>query len=268
MPELPEVEVTRLQLKPYLEGQQIQSVMVGDKQLRYPYPETLYDWQPVKLNELDRVGKYLIFKFGHGNLYWHFGMTGHLRIEPIGTILKKHDHVVVQTEFHAIHYHDPRRFGFMIWQDLKQPVPDGVQRLGKDPMKGLEIADINRLCDTNSKMIKSQLLNQSLITGIGNIYACESLFLANIHPKKIASKMSDQEKERLMMAIDKTLKLAISKGGSSLKDFKSPLGNIGYFPMIARVYNRNQQPCSVCQTLIKKIVIEQRSTFFCENCQV
>ena len=276
MPELPEVEVTRLGIAPHLQGRVISAVKVLDGRLRWPVPSTLTKILPgQKLHAIERRGKYLLIELDIGHLLIHLGMTGTLRVLPSTDPLKLHDRVTVEFGKLSLRLHDPRKFGAVLWHPrTKGPIEKNVllQKLGVEPFStefagelGSEI--LYRASRKRTVAVKQFLLAGQAVVGVGNIYCSESLFEAGIHPAKAAGKLTRPQCVRLAEAVKLILKKAIAAGGSSLKDFVNSDGDPGHFMVQTKVYDRKDEPCKVCKTPIKQIVQGQRSTYFCPTCQ-
>ena len=276
MPELPEVEVTRLGIAPHLQGRVISAVKILDGRLRWPVPSTLTKILPgQKLHAIERRGKYLLIELDIGHLLIHLGMTGTLRVLPSTDPLKLHDRVTVEFGKLSLRLHDPRKFGAVLWHPrTKGPIEKNVllQKLGVEPFStefagelGSEI--LYRASRKRTVAVKQFLLAGQAVVGVGNIYCSESLFEAGIHPAKAAGKLTRPQCVRLAEAVRLILKKAIAAGGSSLKDFVNSDGDPGHFMVQTKVYDRKDEPCKVCKTPIKQIVQGQRSTYFCPTCQ-
>ena len=276
MPELPEVEVTRLGIAPHLQGRVISAVKVLDGRLRWPVPSALTKILPgQKVHAIERRGKYLLIELDIGHLLIHLGMTGTLRVLPSNDPLKLHDRVTVEFGKLSLRLHDPRKFGAVLWHPrTKGPIEKNVllQKLGAEPFStefagehGAEI--LYRASRKRTVAVKQFLLAGQAVVGVGNIYCSESLFEAGIHPAKAAGKLTRPQCVRLAEAVRLILKKAIAAGGSSLKDFVNSDGDPGHFMVQTKVYDRKDEPCKVCKTPIKQIVQGQRSTYFCPTCQ-
>ena len=276
MPELPEVEVTRLGIAPHLEGRRVESVLLRRDGLRWPFPPALsatLAGQRILLT--GRRGKYLLIHFAHGTLIIHLGMSGHLRVLPPGTEPKKHDHFDLVVEAgdgtQVLRLHDPRRFGAVLWHasddgELGQHVL--LRGLGVEPLEpGFSGELMFRASRKRSAPVKQFLLAGDVVVGVGNIYACESLFRAGINPKTSASRISRGRYDKLAIAIRNILAEAINQGGSTLRDFIAVNGQSGYFQQTYFVYDREGVPCRNCGAPVRRIVQGQRSTFYCVNCQ-
>ena len=276
MPELPEVEVTRLGIQPHIEGLRVSAVNIIDGRLRWPVPSnlnTLLSGQ--KVLGIERRGKYLLMELDTGYLLLHLGMTGTLRVLPNGDPLKPHDRVTFEFGKLSLRLHDPRKFGAVLWHPKSKGPIEGnalLQKLGVEPFSpefegelGTEV--LYQCSRKRSVAVKQFLLAGQAVVGVGNIYCSESLFEAGIHPAKAAGKLTRPQCSRLATAVRLILKKAIAAGGSSLKDFVNSEGDPGHFMVQTKVYDRKDQPCKVCKTPIKQIVQGQRSTYFCPQCQ-
>jgi formamidopyrimidine-DNA glycosylase len=276
MPELPEVEVTRRGVAPHLEDRIVDDVVLRRDGLRWPFPTNLRELLAGRrILGTGRRGKYLLLTFEHGTLIVHLGMSGHLRVLPEGVELKKHDHfdlVVRGPEGRRVlRLHDPRRFGAVLWHshddgELEQHVL--LRDLGVEPLEDkFSGALLHQATRNRSAPIKQVLLAGDIVVGVGNIYACESLFRAGINPKTAAGKISRARYDRLADAIRDILAAAIVQGGSTLRDFIAVNGQSGYFQQTYFVYDRAGVPCRNCGTPVRQIRQGQRSTFYCAVCQ-
>jgi len=267
MPELPEVETTRLGILP-LEGQTVAQVDIRFPTLRWPIPEHLTTSLVSKqLKKITRRAKYLLCEFDHGYLLLHLGMSGRLCLLDTQYPPEKHDHFdVVFESGHVMRLRDPRRFGAVLWLDDLQHAL--LASLGPEPLE--EDFNANYLFDKlqrKKSAIKVAIMQSQLVVGVGNIYAAESLFRARLHPEKPANELTRSECVRLVETIKATLEDALEAGGSSLRDFFGADGNPGYFQQSYAVYGRTGEPCHVCQQPITCIRLGQRSTFYCYQCQ-
>ena len=276
MPELPEVEVTRRGVAPYLEGRVVSAVTLRRGGLRWPFPAELPQLLCGRtIRATGRRGKYLLLEFDHGTLIIHLGMSGHLRILPSAVPPKKHDHfdLVVQSPAgpQILRMTDPRRFGAVLWHaredgDIEQHLL--LRGLGVEPLGDAFSAQLlYRETRRRSAAIKQVLLAGDIVVGVGNIYASESLFRAGINPKTPAHRIGFARYERLAQAIRAVLAAAIEQGGSTLRDFVGADGQTGYFQQSYFVYDRSGQDCRVCGAAVRQIKQGQRSTFYCVNCQ-
>lgn len=269
MPELPEVEVTRLGLAPALSGARITTLRQG-KPLRWPLGCAAQDLAGQCIEHLDRRGKYLLLNLSDGVLIVHLGMSGSLRwIASVDdATLGEHEHFILLTDRGQLRLRDPRRFGAVVWHAAGKPPHPLLARLGPEPFEpAFDAAQLHRSLQGRRAAIKPLLLDQSIVAGVGNIYACEALFRSAIHPEAPAGSLSVRRCGRLAAEIRNTLADAVAAGGSSLRDFAHANGELGYFQLNTRVYGRAGQPCRVCATPIAQFVQGQRSTYFCPRCQ-
>lgn len=274
MPELPEVETTRLGLLPRLKGQKIRALIVREKRLRWQVP----DFLPERISGktvfgIARRGKYLLFDCRNGtesgHLLIHLGMSGSLRILDRPSQPGKHDHVDIVLE-NGTHLRltDPRRFGAMLWIDGAVDAHPLLQGLGLEPLSEAFTGDYLFASSRGKKApIKQFLMNSHIVTGIGNIYANEALYHAGIHPMRATGRVSRQRYNRLVQSIRETLSRAIQAGGSSIRDFVGSNGQTGYFQLDYWVYGRKGLPCRRCSAPIRSLRLGQRSSFFCPRCQ-
>jgi formamidopyrimidine-DNA glycosylase len=269
MPELPEVETTRRGLQPHLEQRRITRIDIRQPQLRWPVPETLSAQCGQRIERLQRRGKYLILRF-EGDHYWlwHLGMSGSLRLLPADAPAGRHEHVQIDLDGgQSLRYRDPRRFGALLGGEgdpLRHPL---LASLGPEPLgEGFDAAWLYRQCQRRSAAIKQVIMDSHVVVGVGNIYACESLFRAAIHPKTPARRIRLPRIGRLVDSIRTTLAEAIEQGGTTLRDFTRSDGQPGYFAQRLAVYGQ-QGDCPRCGRPIRRIVQAQRSTFYCPGCQ-
>ena len=272
MPELPEVETTRRGIAPHIEGQTIDHVVVRQSKLRWPIPDDLNQHiAACKITAVARRAKYLLIHLPHGVIMVHLGMSGSLRVVQNDIAPQKHDHVDWVFATHTLRYHDPRRFGAVLWHDLADgdwQAHPRLRGLGIEPFDArFDGAYIYQVTRSIKQAIKVSLLSGKWVVGVGNIYASEVLFLCGIHPEKPACALTRAECRKLAQHIPALLKSAIERGGSTLKDFVNSDGNTGYFQMNFNVYDRADQPCVRCKTPITRIVQAQRATYFCAQCQ-
>jgi formamidopyrimidine-DNA glycosylase len=272
MPELPEVEVTRRGIAPFLEGHEVSGVVLRRSGLRWPFPVDLnHLLKGKRVLATGRRGKYLLIHFRHGTLIIHLGMSGHLRMLSAGHPPQKHDHFDLLLGAQLMRLTDPRRFGAVLWhaQDEGDIQSHPLLRgLGVEPLTAEDLSGVlHRQSRHRSAAIKQVLLAGDIVVGVGNIYACESLFEAGIHPNTAAQRISLVRYEKLAAAIRRVLVAAIEQGGSSLRDFIGADGQSGYFQQNYFVYDRESEACRQCQTPVRRIVQGQRSTFYCGRCQ-
>jgi formamidopyrimidine-DNA glycosylase len=277
MPELPEVETVKRGLEPVMQGFKFERVTLNRLNLRFPFDKNFISRIQGKiLTSLIRRGKFLKATLSSNDvLYMHLGMSGRFSIDNDLTAVynsnnstnPKHNHVIFEmSNGVVVTYNDPRRFGFM---ELIAPgEPSRLDKMGPEPLDNMFNAPylFNKLSGKKSA-IKSALLDQSIIGGLGNIYVCEAIFKAKISPKRLAGSLTIQETEILVNEIKGVIKKAIEAGGSSLKDFASVDGNLGYFQHSFEVYGQEKKPCVVCETPIERIIQSGRSSFYCKACQ-
>lgn len=270
MPELPEVETTRRGISPHIIGRSVTTVTIRQPRLRWPITSDLANiLRGQTLQRIDRRAKYLLLHFDTGCLLIHLGMSGSLRILHSAVEPAKHDHVdLVFDQTSILRYNDPRRFGAILWlgaEVLQHPL---LAKLGPEPLSdafsGAYLFEQSR---QRQQCIKQWLMNQSTVTGVGNIYANEALFDSGIHPLRAAKQISLEEYQQLVAEVKRILQAAITQGGTTLRNFTNSEGKPGYFKQQLRVYGRNGQPCRQCQTTLEETRINGRSSVFCPQCQ-
>lgn len=271
MPELPEVETTRLGLAPRLEGARITGAALG-KPLRFALGVPPRDLVGRRIELLTRRGKYLIVELDQGFLLFHLGMSGALLLSCQGEALvpSAHDHFVLQTDRGGLTLRDPRRFGAVIFSaDLQQGLAARLLgKVGAEPLDAaLRAEHLQRAWAGKSQSIKAALLCGQAVCGAGNIYACEALHRAGIHPARAAGSLSLSDCHALLRGLRATLRRALAAGGASLRNYRQASGQAGHFQLQTRVYGREGEPCGVCGTPIRRIVQGARSSFFCQRCQ-
>ena len=282
MPELPEVETVLRGISPILEGNQIDYAQVNRPDLRRPFPNNLAKrLKNRKINFLHRRSKYILIDLSEGEtLIMHLGMSGRIMISQkvAGTFhhntnhSQKHDHFVLHLkDNHQLTFNDPRRFGVIdLLRTENLELSGMLSQIGPEPLSNsfneAYFVSTMRLKKTN---IKSALLDQRVVAGLGNIYVCEALFRAGISPKRQALRISHKKLSSLVPIIKEILLEAISSGGSSLRDFRNASGDLGYFQHSFDVYGREDQDCcnTECDSKIKRITQAGRSSFYCSNCQ-
>jgi formamidopyrimidine-DNA glycosylase len=274
MPELPEVEVTRRTLADSLQGLPVQAVHIHDRRLRWPVTAGLASiLAGSRLRAIDRRGKYLLWRFDHGTLISHLGMTGSWRIHAAGQAPPRgpHDHAELQLGGLLARFTDPRRFGALLWHHGGDGDVGSHALLGSLGVEPLEAAfDGEHLFQATrgrSASIKQVLLAGEAVVGVGNIYASESLFEAGINPRIAAGRLGRTRCGRLAAAIRQVLTEAIAAGGSTLRDYTGADGSAGRYARQARVYGRDGQDCPICGHPIRRIVQGQRATYWCPRCQ-
>lgn len=270
MPELPEVETTVRGLARFLDGEQITRVTVNRPDMRRPFPADLVQMVTgSRVVGMGRRAKYgLIHTDRAQTLIFHLGMSGRWRIDPEDD--DKHDHLVLETAAHRFALCDPRRFGWvdLVATDALDQWPS-IASLGPEPLgDGLTTAHLHTAFSGRAQAIKLLLLDQRIVAGLGNIYVCEALFRARINPKKPGGKVSKAALARLVPEIRAVLTQSIEDGGSSLRDYARPDGQLGYFATRFAVYGREGQPCEREDGgTIRRFEQGGRSTWYCPKCQ-
>ena len=270
MPELPEVETLRNALIPLVKGKTLVDLQFLRPDLRFPIPADRIrnEMKGKQVSAVTRVGKYLLLHSDTGAMLWHLGMSGRVVQRSSKQPEEKHTHAI----FHFapdtfLHFIDPRRFGCILWVTKGEGHPL-LDHLGPDPLSEEANAENFKERARSCKgPIKGFLMNATRIAGIGNIYACEALFQAGIHPMKQARRLSKPQWERLLKEVRNVLRKSIDAGGTTLRDFFNTDGNPGYFAIDLSVYGREGEPCPKCKTPIIRKVHTARSTFFCKSCQ-
>lgn len=269
MPELPEVETTRRGLAPHLEGKRIRGVVLRRPDLRWPIPKEIESVLPgQRIDAVRRRAKYLLLDTGAGSALLHLGMTGSLRVLPASTPVTVHDHVDLQlSSGRVMRFNDPRRFGSLLWQPAGQ-THELLRALGPEPLADQFDGDYLFERSRNRKApVKTFLMDQGIVVGVGNIYAAESLFRAGISPLRAAGKVSRERYAALAAAVKDVLAYAITRAGTTLRDFISPDGAPGYFEQELSAYGRGGQPCPNCGRPLKFANIGQRASVWCGYCQ-
>ena len=270
MPELPEVETTVRGLAPVLEGRRVASIDLRRPDLRRPFPVDLRQrLTGARVTHLGRRAKYGLIDTDRGDtLVFHLGMSGSWRVDPIEIGL--HDHLVIETdEGRRLALNDPRRFGSIDLVPTDQlEASDPFDRMGPEPLgNAFEGGYLERALDGRTAPIKAMLLDQRIVAGLGNIYVCEALHMARIAPGRAAGRISRRRLDRLAAAVKAVLLEAIDAGGSTLRDYVQPNGELGYFSAKWRVYGREGLQCPECGSAIRRRTDSGRSTFFCPGCQ-
>jgi formamidopyrimidine-DNA glycosylase len=281
MPELPEVETIARGLDKRATGDRIESVWLGSKPepLKSPAAEIVNTLEGKRIASVRRVGKHLVFDLDGESAsargksrskvpnsppkaQWivHLGMTGRVILSEPGEEVSKHTHAILQLESgKELRFVDPRRFG-------RLSVAKRFEAPGTEPLQ-VELERFVQLFKGRKTPIKSALLNQKLLSGVGNIYADESLFRAGIRPRRRAASLTHEELRRLYLSLQEVLKEAIALGGSSISDYVDADGEEGFFQLQHRVYGREREPCLVCKTPVKRVVLAGRSSHYCPKCQ-
>jgi formamidopyrimidine-DNA glycosylase len=269
MPELPEVETTRRGIAPHLEGRRITAVTLRRPDLRWPIPDAIGELLPgQRIEAVDRRAKYLLLRTEIGSALLHLGMSGMLRVLPADTPVNKHDHVDLALESgQVLRFTDPRRFGSLLWQPAGE-THELLANLGPEPLSEAFDGDVLwHLSRGRSAAVKTFLMDNANVVGVGNIYASEALFAAGIDPRRAAGKVSRERYRQLAIEVKRILAHAISRGGTTLRDFLNPDGAPGYFYQELFTYGRAGEPCKVCGTAIRSVVLGQRASFYCPKCQ-
>ena len=269
MPELPEVETSRRGISPYLDGERIDSIVIRQRQLRWPIADDVDEHLPGECVEsVGRRAKYLLLNTGSGSAIIHLGMSGSVFIVERGTPAGVHDHFDIElASGKALRYRDPRRFGSLHW------AADPQQHwllcdLGPEPLSddfsGAWLWEKSR---RRRVAVKQFIMNAAIVVGVGNIYASESLFFARINPRRAAGRIARHRYDTLAESIKSVLNNAIKAGGTTLRDFFGGDGEPGYFRQELAVYDRECEPCLNCKRPVSAIVQGQRSTYYCKDCQ-
>jgi formamidopyrimidine-DNA glycosylase len=269
MPELPEVETTRRGISPHLVGQHVTRLVIRQPQLRWPIPAKLIRTLPgLRIETIERRAKYLLVNTAAGSAMLHLGMSGSLRVLDTATPHGKHDHYDwLLDSGRLLRFTDPRRFGSLLWQ------PPGITHkllagLGPEPLgEEFDGDHLWHLSRGRSAPVKTFIMDQAIVVGVGNIYAAEALFAAGIHPRRKAGSVSRARYGLLADAIRRILEYAIQRGGTTLRDFISPDGVPGYFEQELFVYGRSGEACRNCGSTVRSITLGQRSTYYCAACQ-
>jgi len=252
MPELPEVETTRRGIEPFLAGKRLKKVTVHDSRLRWPVSTQINKISNCCVHAVDRRGKYILLRL--------------TSTEP----RRKHDHVeFVLDNKTLIRYHDPRRFGCVLWHDAAAPEEHKLlSKLGPEPLSNdFNAEQLFKSTRNRQVAIKNLIMNSEIVVGVGNIYASESLFMAGIRPGRAAKRITKKEASTLVSTIKQVLERSIKQGGTTLRDFINSDGNPGYFAQQLQVYGRTDEPCRECSNPIRQKIMGQRSTFYCPQCQ-
>ena len=270
MPELPEVETTVRGLARFLEGARIERVQLGRPDMRFPFPAGLGQaLTGATVTGLGRRAKYgLIGTDRAQTMIFHLGMSGRWRIDP--ETPDKHDHLLLEAAGHRFALNDPRRFGYVdLVETQALDAWPAFAAMGPEPLgDGLTVEHLRAAIKGRKQAIKLLLLDQHVAAGLGNIYVCEALHRAGIHPRKAGGRVYRPALERLVPMIREVLEQSIRDGGSTLRDYAAPDGELGYFATRFLVYGREGEPCLTCGNgHIRRIVQGGRSTWFCNNCQ-
>ena len=270
VPELPEVETTRRGIEPHVAGARVEEVIVRRRDLRQPVSPTLAEIEGKRIVSARRRSKYLLLEMDDGStVLVHLGMSGSLRVIPEGDPWKTHDHVAITLSTgRQLRYHDPRRFGLVLHFHGDPKKHELLADLGPEPLgDDFRLDDFVAACRKRVAPIKQVIMDARVVVGVGNIYASEALFRAGIRPTCAAKKLSRPRLQKLQEAIRAVLADAIKQGGTTLRDFLKSDGEPGYFRQKLMVYDRKGEPCRVCGCPIRHVVMGQRSTYWCPQCQ-
>lgn len=275
MPELPEVETIRRGLRTHVVGRIIRRMTVSERRLRLPVPRQLgARVANRRIVGAERRGKYLILALDSGDrLLIHLGMTGRLSLLPVETPRNKHDHVDFELadardRRSLLRFRDPRRFGAVLWWPAAQRGHALLDALGPEPFDAAFGGEYLYERSRGRRVaLKNFIMDGRIVVGVGNIYASEALFRAGVRPARAAGRVTRAEYARLAEAIREVLNEAIAQGGTTLRDFAGTSGEAGYFRVRLAAYGRDGQPCRACGTKIRRVVIGQRSSFYCPQCQ-
>ncbi len=287
MPELPEIEVVKRSLFKMINKAKIINIKINNKNLRYKIPSNFSKCLiGEKILKISRRSKYLVFHFKEKILLMHFGMSGKLLLKKISNnimyktsfyydlnVQKKHNHIYFRLNNNfVLIYNDVRRFGFLkLFNTTKTNKIKFLRKLGCEPLsKEFDLKYFKKFTQNKKKNIKNLLMDQTFISGLGNIYVNEVLFMSKINPLRLCDNLNKNEIRNLILNTKKILKFSISKGGSSIRDFNNTLGKRGNFQQFFYVYGHLNKKCSriSCTGVIKKITISNRSSFYCNECQI
>lgn len=276
MPELPEVEVTRLGIQPHLAGRSLLGATVREPRLRWPVPADLDQrLAGCTIADVDRRAKYILLRLAPaGGVLIHLGMSGSLRVVPGGEAPLRHDHVDLALDNdRVLRFHDPRRFGAMLATDDDPADHPRLHGLGPEPLEpdftGAHLYSRTRTRKGAGRTtpVKAFLLDAGVVVGVGNIYANEALFRAGIRPDRRAGDLGEEGCERLAGTLAAVLEEAIAAGGTTLRDFARSDGSPGYFRQALAVYGRTGEACPACGQALAQMAVAQRSAFYCPACQ-
>lgn len=269
MPELPEVETTRRGIAPHIEGRRVTGVILRRPDLRWPIPPEVSTLLPGQvIDSVERRAKYLLLRTEAGTALLHLGMSGMLRVLPAHTPIGKHDHVDIAFDSgQVLRFTDPRRFGALLWQ-MPGETHELLEGIGPEPLTDAFDGDLLwRVSRGRSAAVKTFLMDNAVVVGVGNIYASEALFAAGIDPRRAAGKISRERYRKLATEVKRILAHAIDRGGTTLRDFLAPDGAPGYFFQELFAYGRAGEPCKACGTAIRVVTLGQRASFYCPGCQ-
>ena len=266
MPELPEVETTKTSLNPLL-NQRVQAVRVLNPSLRWAIPNDLEKLIGQQLTQLTRRSKYILAHFEQDQMLWHLGMSGSFRLCQQSDEVRKHDHLIIDFEDVQLRYHDPRRFGCILWLDQANQ-SKLIDTLGPEPLsEDFNATYLAEKLNKKNVAIKVALMDNHVVVGVGNIYATESLFNIGVHPAQPASTLTKSQIKNLVVEVKRILKQAIDLGGSTLRDYSNAKGENGYFQQTLLAYGRAGEMCVNCETTLENLKLGQRASVFCPQCQ-
>lgn len=269
MPELPEVETTRLGLLPAIAGRRVIRLRVHEPRLRWPVPAELAALEGQQVESISRRGKYLLFHTAAGTALVHLGMSGSLRLVDPGTPRRPHDHLELALDSGLVlRFHDPRRFGCFLWLTTPPAEHPLLSGLGPEPLEpDFDGGYLFARARGRQVPVKSFLMDSHVVVGVGNIYANEALFRARIHPLRAAGRISAPRFDGLAEAVREILAYAIRRGGTTLRDFVNGHGEPGYFQLELDAYGRGGEPCRACGASLREVRLGGRSTVYCPRCQ-
>ncbi|QJC32265.1 bifunctional DNA-formamidopyrimidine glycosylase/DNA-(apurinic or apyrimidinic site) lyase [Enterobacteriaceae endosymbiont of Donacia versicolorea] len=270
MPELPEVEVIKNMIKPFLKGKIINYSIIRNRKLKYFISKYIINIKNQKIFDIKRRGRYIIIILLNNTIIIHLGMTGKLfLIHKQNLSYSKHDHIdLIVNNNLILRYTDIRKFGFWLWEKKNYKNNIFLQRLGPEPLEdSFNNIYLYNITQKKSIFIKIILMNNNIVTGIGNIYANESLFLSRILPTRKSNTLTFKEITFLVKNIKFILNKSIKHGGSSISNYNQPNGNVGNFYKYFFVYGKKDKLCKICKKKIIRIFLRKRSTFFCNKCQ-
>ena len=266
MPELPEVETTKTSLTPLI-NQRVQAVRVLNPSLRWAIPNDLEKLIGQQLTQLTRRSKYILAHFEQDQMLWHLGMSGSFRLCQQSDDIRKHDHLIIDFEDVQLRYHDPRRFGCILWLDQANQ-SKLIDTLGPEPLsEDFNATYLAEKLNKKNVAIKVALMDNHVVVGVGNIYATESLFNIGVHPAQPASTLTKSQIKNLVVEVKRILKQAIDLGGSTLRDYSNAKGENGYFQQTLLAYGRAGEMCVNCETTLENLKLGQRASVFCPQCQ-
>ncbi|ASP37697.1 DNA-formamidopyrimidine glycosylase [Bacterioplanes sanyensis] len=271
MPELPEVETTKRGIEPWLKGTAIEQIIVRQPQLRWPVADDIQQLTGQVIRGLQRRAKYILVETDAGTAMWHLGMSGSLRLVEPDEDARLHDHIDWRlSNGKILRYHDPRRFGALLWLPPGEDWGDNeyLAHLGPEPLSSDFDGDyLYQRSRGKKQAVKTFVMDGKVVVGVGNIYANEALFMAGIRPTTAAGRISKARYLRLVEHIKEVLARAIEQGGTTLRDFVGGDGQPGYFAQQLDVYGRGGKPCRKCTQPLTEIRLGQRSSVYCPRCQ-